>query len=196
MDKKNLKGKDLFLAFLYTSGIGNDYNEPIIGRTRLQKMMYVFEKEALKNFNKLDQSSLPNFEPYLYGPFSKELLDDIKFFESIGFIKSEETNIPISQSDKIEYNYAKENQEDNWDDATFDDSCDNEMEQKYFLSKTGIKYVVENIWNDFTQEQQNYLKLFKSKINSLTLYDLLKYVYNKYPESTINSIVKKKYLEN
>ena len=50
MNKKELTGKDLLLCFLYSPGQTNDINEPIVGRTKLTKMMYLFEKEIYPKF--------------------------------------------------------------------------------------------------------------------------------------------------
>lgn len=46
-------GKDLLLAFLYAEGKGRQCNEVICGRTRLEKMMFIFEKELSKDFFKM-----------------------------------------------------------------------------------------------------------------------------------------------
>ena len=97
MEKRELGGKDLLLAFLFSPGIQESINEPIVGRTKLTKMMFLFEKQIYPKFFKDEISiSLPNFEPYYFGPFSRELFEDLAFFESIGMICTSQTNIPLS----------------------------------------------------------------------------------------------------
>ena len=75
MDTKT--GKELLLSFLYSPGNGEAVNEPILGRTKLVKMMFIFEKEISKDFFKEKDVSLPEFIPYLYGPYSAQVMDDL-----------------------------------------------------------------------------------------------------------------------
>ena len=97
MNKKDITSKDLLLCFLYSPGMDIITNEPIIGRTKLTKMMYLFEKEIFSSFFKDNVDIiLPSFEPYYFGPFSRQLFEDLAFFQSIGMIEAEETNIPLS----------------------------------------------------------------------------------------------------
>ncbi|MEG9429965.1 MAG: hypothetical protein VZQ61_03465 [Christensenellaceae bacterium] len=194
MQKKEISGRDLLLSFLYSPGVDNKTNEKIVGRTKIQKMMFLFEEQIYPNFFKDSlQISLPEFNPYYFGPFSKELYDYLSFFLSIGMIKSDATSIPLSKADSIE-NFDLEN--DN-PDVSFEIDCDNsdKYEREYFLSDIGVHYVEENIWDKFSDAQKLKLKEFKCKINQLSLDSLLSYVYNKYPEETINSVIAKKYLK-
>lgn len=194
MDKKNLNGKDLLLALLYCPGVTKIKNEPITGRTKLTKMIFLFEKEIYKKFFKeIEISNLPNFEPYYFGPFSKDVFDDLKFFISIKMIETLRTEVPIASADKCEFN-AIISEEDlgNWTEATFE--SDDDVELEYFLSQNGERYVEEKIWKRFSDQQKNNLQLFKTKINTTTLDVLLRYVYNKYPEFTTKSIIADKYI--
>ena len=52
MKKKEMNSKDLLLSFLYSPGQKENVNEPIIGSTKLTKMMYLFEKEVYPCFFK------------------------------------------------------------------------------------------------------------------------------------------------
>ncbi len=197
MTKKELSGKDLLLALLYCPGANKNLNEEVVGRTRITKMIYLFEKEIYNKdfFNNL-QIKLPDFEPYHYGPFSRELFDDLGFFISIGLIEAAETSIPISPADQSELVLESDDSiDDDWAAATFDESTSPEVELKYSLSTNGIKYVEENIWGLFSTQQQENLSAFKTRINSISLDSLLNYVYNKYPEDTIKSKIANKYLE-
>lgn len=200
MDKKDLKAKDLLLTLLYLPGISDEYNESINGRTRITKMFYLFDKEIVKYFNNFNIINMPEFFAFNYGPFSKELLDDIGFFNAIGFIKEKVLNQQMSKLEVEEYCYDK------YDDISYDNLTDENMEKvckdnspletAYSLTDKGIDYVKENILNNFTDEQIKLLIKFKSKINALSLDAILEYVYNKYPESAEKSIIKDKYLKN
>jgi uncharacterized protein YwgA len=195
MSHIEISTKDFLLTIIYSPGIYDTVNEPIIGRTKLTKMIFLFEREIKKSFftDKLS-IKLPEFEAYNYGPFSKELFDDLSFFLSIGLISEEETSIPISSAEKNEIEICSD---DDWVNASFDESQDEseEVEMKYLLSKQGINYVKENVWSKYSNMQKSNLKKFKAQINTISLDTLLRYVYNKYPDSAKNSLVLEKYRE-
>lgn len=193
MDKKELNGKDLLLSFLYSPGIGENTNEEIVGRTKITKMMFLFEKQIYSKFFKDDISiTLPVFEPYFFGPFSKELFENLAFFESIGMITVMPTNIPLSSADKVESGCVFD-KTDLWLEAKFEEKKE-EYESAYSLSLSGEKYVEEKIWPLFSQVQKEKLKQFKAQINKISLDALLRYVYNTYPEQTEKSIIADRYL--
>lgn len=193
MNKKKLSSKDFLLALLYSPGETSAFNEPIMGRTKLTKMVYLFEKEIYKQYFKTVNIILPEFEPYHYGPFSKQLFEDLRFFISIGFIETEETLVPISSAEKYEVSVdADDNDDDCWDCASFEASED-DVELKYYLSSSGNKYVEKNIWGIFSGNQQIILSKFKGKINSISLDSLLSYVYNKYPKDATKSRIAERY---
>lgn len=193
MKKKEMSGKDLLLAFLYSPGIATATNEPIVGRTKLTKMMFLFEKQIYPRFfEDTLQIELPVFEPYYFGPFSKQLFEDLSFFESIGMIKSEETTIPLSAADKIESDGVFD-EEDEWAEASFDDMS-GLYELSYALTQSGIKYVADKVWLLFTDIQIEKLVAFKAQINRISLDSLLRYVYKQYPDEARKSIIASRYL--
>lgn len=194
MNKKDITGKDLLLCFLYSPGIYDDNNEPIIGRTKIMKMMFLFEEELCSTFFKDNiEISLPEFEPYYFGPFSRQLFEDLSFFQSIGMIISEETNIPLSFADRIERDNAFDDEDDIWNEATFEKNVES-YESSYRLSQGGKDYVENNVWSSFTIFQKQKLKAFKSQINKISLDALLRYVYTKYPSEAKKSKIADKYL--
>ena len=193
MKKKEMNGKDLLLAFLYSPGVATATNEPIVGRTKLTKMMFLFEKQIYPRFfEDTLQIELPVFEPYYFGPFSKQLFEDLSFFESIGMIKSEETTIPLSAADKIESDGVFD-EEDEWAEASFDDMS-GLYELSYALTQSGIKYVADKVWLLFTDIQIEKLVAFKAQINRISLDSLLRYVYKQYPDEARKSIIASRYL--
>ncbi len=191
--KKTMNGKDVLLSFLYSPGITDRYNEPIVGRTKLVKMMFLFEEQIYpKFFDNEIVIELPNFEPYYYGPFSKQLVEDVSFFESIGMVVASETNIPISVADEVESGSAEESK-DEWMDVSFDDNI-KKYEMSYSLSVNGMGYVTEKIWDIYNSDQKSILREFKAQINKISLDALLRYVYQNYPEKTVKSKIANKYL--
>lgn len=85
MRKKNkITGADALLLMLYL-----DNQSSIDGAIRLTKMMFLFDKEIVPFLNKngLDIENLPEFFAYNYGPFSKDVYEQLDLFSSIKFIK-------------------------------------------------------------------------------------------------------------
>ena len=189
---KKLTGKDILLLLLYLPGKTDKKNEPIIGRTRLTKMIYIFNKELKNNFDHLDESTLPDFFAYDYGPFSKDLLDDIQFFVNIDFVieKVEEIQQTTADYEESEYNY---NEEIGFGNVK---SMENDPPNlySYRLSEKGIEFVEENILENISKQQKEYLTKFKRKINTLSLDSILSYVYNKYPNAAENSLIRSDYI--
>ncbi|MDP4120741.1 MAG: hypothetical protein Q8876_06790 [Bacillota bacterium] len=195
MDKKQLNGKDLLLSILYSPGQKAEINESIIGRTKLTKIIFLFEKEIYNQFFKDEiDIKLPEFKPYYFGPFSEELISDLSFFLAIGMIKTTITTIPLSPIDDVENEAICDyNENDEWMEASLNQI--EKFELEYSLTSCGLKYVEDKIWGLFTSHQIEKLKSFKSQINKLSLDSLLRYVYIKYPEETKESLIAKKYLK-
>jgi uncharacterized protein YwgA len=193
MKMQELSSKDFLLTLLYCPINDNKMNVPITGRTKLTKMVFLFDKEIKKDFFNNIQLNLPGFLPYHFGPFSKELFDDLNFFISIGFILTEETTIPLSNVEKQEIAMAVD---DDWANAGFEDTEQDSVELMYKLSPHGESYVKDKVWDLFSEFQKRILIDFKKQINAISLDSLLRYVYNKYPDYTGKSIIADKYLEN
>ena len=79
---------DILLMLLLAEGKSGTINEPIKGKTRLQKELFLSQKK-LKDSG---VSELYSFRPYHYGPYSKEIYYDIKWLKKEGIVEE----IPIS----------------------------------------------------------------------------------------------------
>lgn len=191
-----IKAKDILLLLLYLPGKNPEINEPIVGRTRITKMMFLFEKELLKNFNNISLDSLPEFFAYNYGPFSKELLDDIRFFQAINFIKEDVISDGASSEEEVgEYVYDIYEDLDLSNEIAIED-VGYPGETQFYLTDKGIKFVEDKLLStdQFTDDQLQILKMFKKKINTQSLNQILTYVYKKYEEMTTNSYIRDKIL--
>ena len=190
MGSKRLNGEDYLLLLLYLNN-----KQPIYGAVRLTKMMFLFEKEiapVLRGIG-LNSENLPEFIAYNYGPFSKDVYEQIELFKGIKFIQV--TNI------KAEEEMAEV---DDLEEAPFTDEIINHgyslnsdgKYYKYHILSTGERYVKEAILPDITPEQESILSAFKKKITSLSPKQILKYVYTKYPEYAENSLIKDEVFDN
>ncbi len=147
--------KLLPLALMYA----ND-GEPIEGRTRLQKMVFLMQKELKQR----DQSGAVGLEydfiPYDYGPFSKELYDDLDAMIEQEFV--DDTEEPL-QSGKVKYIYEIEN---NGEELVGSES---------------------ESWKDVDAIMQ-LAREIKKNYNDMLLSELIEYVYSEYPEYAERSV--------
>lgn len=190
MSKKKLNGADYLLLLLYLNE-----KKPIYGAIRLTKMMFLFNEEIAPLLKKSGAKcqKLPEFIAYNYGPFSKDVYEQIELFRGIKFIQV--TDIK-AQEEMAEV--------DDWEEMAFTEEVSsqgyslntNGSYYRYQLLSTGERFVKENIINQLTAEQINILSQFKQKITELSPKQILKYVYTKYPKYTEKSLIKKEVLDN
>ena len=83
--QERLNRMDLLLLLLLADG-NKGTNEPIEGKTRLQKQLFLSQKK-LKD-HKIDKPY--SFRPYYYGPYCKEIYSDIDLLKKDGVIKEEQ----------------------------------------------------------------------------------------------------------
>ncbi len=180
--------KDILLLLLYAPTRGGKVNEPITGRTRLVKMLYVFRKEALQHFRRgtsVDENNFYQFFAWNYGPFSIDVYDDLTFFQLNGFIEtnaSTEDALPESAAEwELWLNAADEAGEETFFQVF--------QEDIFRLTDKGKKFA-EGLWNTLTSEQQGLLIEFKTRFSTAPLRSILQYVYEKYEDMTAKSQIK------
>lgn len=128
---KKLTGADYLLLLLYLNN-----HTPICGAVRLTKMMFLFKKEiseALKKKN-IECGKLPEFIPYNFGPFSKDVYEQVELFSNIGFIKVTDINA-IEDMGEV----------DDWEESPF---IDETVEQEDgYIRQNGkyLKYEIERL---------------------------------------------------
>lgn len=176
--------KDILLLLLYLPGKSGDVNESIRGRTRLMKLLYLLTRET-DVFKSLKISKDYTFEPYHYGPFSKEVFEDISFLESAGLISSI-TEGPSSDAEQFEE--EKLIDEISMGDETEDHAIFFE-EEVYRLTPRGKKFVEDRLLTDLTSEIEDRIEEIKKDKGALSLSSLLKYVYRTFPEVAAKSVL-------
>ncbi|HEX5883316.1 MAG TPA: hypothetical protein VFY67_02110 [Pyrinomonadaceae bacterium] len=180
--------KDILLLLLYTPGKTARFNEPIIGRTRLMKMLFLFREEALTHFRQGSDITTDNFYdffPWDFGPFSSQVYDDLMFFILRGFIEpspSSQEALPESEEE-----WAKWLDESGADDTPEDFSPFEE--QTFKLTLTGETFT-KPMYEALSSSQQRLLKEFKAKLSSSPLRAILRYVYKKYPDQISQSKIR------
>ncbi len=184
--------KDILLLMLFSPGKEDSINEPINGRTRLTKMLYLFKKEALKKFRKgtkINEKNFYEFFAWNFGPFSRDVYDDLTFFELRGFIQKNATEGETYPEAAAEW--------DRWLDMSSSDTDDELLseydEAEFSLTTKGVEFT-ETLYESLSIEQKKLLKTFKSKLVTSPLRAILQYVYSAYPESTTKSQIKEQVL--
>ena len=106
--QSKITGADYLLLLLYL-----DNCSAINGAIRITKMMFLFNMEIAPVLKKKGVSicdeDLPKFSAYNYGPFSKDVYEQVELFQSIGFIK-------------VKNLYATEemSEVDDWEESAFE----------------------------------------------------------------------------
>ena len=169
-------GIDVLLALLYAPGASGKTAEPILGTTRLQKLLFLLWKEG-KFYE--DIPDLYNFKAYDFGPCMDDLYDDLEFAEDIGLLNIDE--VPSGN----EYEGADE-------DTFLQDFgfqwVKRPTRRDFILTETGQEAAKE-IYDALDENRRQRLNQIKRRFNPMQFFDLLRYVYHKYPAFASKSVV-------
>ena len=174
-----------------------DDKSPIIGAIRMMKMMFLFEKEILPLLKKknIDVSNVPPFIAYDFGPFSKDIYEQLELFTNLEFIKTEPVDT-VENSDEF----------DDWVDLYGEDIFDKTFKDgyrrlnvdyrslQYSITQRGDKFVSIKLLPIIGDDVKRLLLSFKKKICELSTSQLLYYVYSRYEAYTTKSKIKDKVL--
>jgi len=182
--------KDLLMVLLYAKGATGRQCEPIRGRTRLMKMVFLFDKEVRRRFNLdkvISEQALPDFTPYDYGPFSADVFEDLEFLVELGFVVPHLAGDALPEEEQ-EYSY--------WQAGSSPDGDDSgpEAEEQFSLTKIGRSFVADELKNALSKAQWHTIDEFKARCTAAPLRSLLRYVYSKYPEQTTHSTIRQEIL--
>ena len=185
-----LLGSDYLLLLLYING-----KEPIKGSVRLTKMMFLFNEQivpVLKR-NGLESEKLPEFIAYNYGPFSKDLYEQVDLFTGIGFMQVRDLNETEEMSgvdNIVEKEFVDECYED--DEETKSENSYRE----YCITDIGSGFVESELLGKLTSSQLGLLRQYKKKITDMSMKQLVHYVYTRYPQYAEKSLIKDEVLGN
>jgi hypothetical protein len=168
---------------LYARGSSDKLGEPVTGVTRLNKLLFLLEKEADETYKGFE------FIPYKMGPYSSQINPVLEFLTNfpspqaplvelkVGSVKSGTNVEQTHYIDELASSEDKSAELDKYNTATFS------------LTDQGAK-LAEEIWRAAPAELKQSIEKVKRKYTSLTLKDLLRYVYSAYPEMTVKSEIK------
>jgi len=126
----------------------------IKGSTRLDKLIFLLSKK----FEIIEDVDY-EFTPYLFGPFSAQILNDARGLQSMGLIEIEDE--AFEAHDMSDFIYIRRN---------------------YRLTPKGRK-IARKIYEQLTKKSDVRKVLSElRKLNSMPLHELLDYVYREFPE--------------
>jgi uncharacterized protein YwgA len=186
------KRGDYLLLLLYA------YKQAAItGRTRLQKVAFLFEKEVLKQYKfdkEFDISEIPDFKPYHYGPFSKKVFEFMELFENLGLVEVTEGKNSVDEYDtEIFFDYLLQQGDSEWIDELSEVSLD--FVPVYRLTEKGKQYVEAKLWKYLDSAKMQALDKLKKDCVDTPLKLLMKYVYTNYPDFASESRIKEEILK-
>jgi hypothetical protein len=181
--------RDILLLLLYSPGKSSEPNQPIVGRTRLVKMLFLFKEEALKEFRKgteINEDNFYDFFAWSFGPFSSQVYDDLKFFELRGFIETNESGEDTLPESAAEWEM--------WLSSSLPEATDYSyteyQEEQFQLTERGVRFVEENLYDLLSRSQKNLIREFRKRMESSPLRAILSYVYKNYPKLTEKSEIR------
>lgn len=191
MPRRASSSKDVLLLLLYARGVKGQIAEPIAGRTRLMKMIFLFDKELRRDFelgNVIADEAMPNFVAFDYGPFSANVYADIEFLVGLNFIKVVSTDEDLPEEEAAEFEH--------WQSSTDDTEREEYHLELFALTEIGKKFVSSGRAGELTVDQWHVLDRFKARCMATSLRSLLQYVYSKYPETTSQSKIRTQILSS
>lgn len=179
----------LLLLLIGCPGPRGQAGEPIFGITRLQKLLFLLEKEY--NIAEILDSTY-DFEAWRFGPYTPELYDDLEFLENLGLIEAREFG-PQTLHEQWEEDYLdkqvylsqrEEDETDKYQGKAFKLS-DPDGHEKYqqlqnMLQSEGVEL----------QKLMSAIREVKSAYGEMPLRSLISHVYNLYPDYASKSELK------
>jgi hypothetical protein len=169
-------GLDVLLTLLYAPGASGTIGEPVLGITRLQKLLFLLWKEG-SFFQHVPD--LYNFKAYDFGPCMDDLYDDLEFAEDVGLISVTESPSGNEYEGADEEAFLK--------DFGFQ-LVRKETRRDYSLTDDGIEAGKE-LFDVLDHADQDRITQIKRRFNSMPFFDLLRYVYRKYPTFAKRSVL-------
>jgi uncharacterized protein YwgA len=175
-----MRRTDILLELLAASG-PSGANAPIVGTTRLQKLLFLVDNEENVKVTEGDDF---DFTAYKFGPVSKEIYDDLTKLENLDLISSK----PISEPSDVE----RDEFGLSFDGLVGDEEATESLEEKqYRITENGRNWLSKR---SLPKEDVQRIRKVKGRYGTLSLRDLLHYVYSKYPKYTTASEIKDRVL--
>jgi uncharacterized protein len=191
------KRTDLILTLLYAPDASGHLASPVLGVTRLEKIVFLLTTEA-GLLSQADEGERFTFKPYKMGPFSAEIYDEVDFLEALGLVESRKVALERRQV-KEEQPASREELMLFFDEQILDkyqrqESPELDEPKEYRLTARG-KEKAKEIFDALPDQERKLLSDYKSKWNQKPLKELVREVYKRYPEYATKSEIKDYILE-
>ena len=189
-------GRRNLILLMLGAGPEGKVTEGIGGITRLQKLLYLLEKEE----NLTPREDGFDFTAYNYGPYSARLYDDLEWLENLGLIKTKvtatATEAEAAEVDLLDFDELMGDGAEPTDDGLADGmgGPDSLEERRFLITKKGAERIKTLIDSGEYYPVVDGIRRVKRKYGKYSLSDLLHYVYKKFPEMTVESEIKEKVL--
>jgi uncharacterized protein YwgA len=177
---------DAIITLLFCPGNSGEYGERIEGITRLDKLLYLLVKET-KVGEPLEEEL--GFEAYDYGPYSSEIYDAMETLSDVGLVNVQTREYKSYE----EISDARMIFRETLDDETALTAATRQV-QIFALSEGGMR-AGKKLFDLLSPEEQTDVRRVKERFNSISLKELIEYVYRKYPYSAVKSKVKESILK-
>jgi uncharacterized protein YwgA len=189
-----LSRKELLVMLLYSPDASGSFNRPVPGRTRLVKMMFLFKEEVYKKFKfdkVIEEKHLPRFAAWKFGPFSRDVYEDIDFLRTTGFVDVITSGEAPAFEDVMEQTHIVETGRTEYDRSGDASDAVSEFEEELFaLTPKGCRYAESRVWEKLSENQISALAAFKERMVHAPLITILRYVYEKYPDQAAESEIR------
>jgi uncharacterized phage-associated protein len=163
------------LLLLLSALSGPSAKKPVAGVTRLEKMMFLLQKETA--FSGKDRIHDFNFEPWKFGPFSREIYEDLDLLASLGLVEAEVQELP-SYAEYTEGGKLIESED-----------YEPVVQKVFSLTDRGRKVAERLKAGYFSERDWREMEKLRARFESVPLTRLIQYVYHKYPETTSKSVL-------
>ena len=172
-------GLDAVLCVLHAPGTTRELGEPVRGITRLQKLLFLLWKEGAFYADIPKLYDFNRFLAYDFGPCMDDLYDDLDFADDIGLIRIEQ----VPSGNKFEGGD---------EDAFLKDFgfkfVKKPTRRDFSLTEVGMEAAKE-IYDQLDEVHRTNLDEIKRRFNSMPFFELLRYVYRKYPAFAKKSVL-------
>jgi uncharacterized protein len=150
------------------------------GITRLEKLLFLLsEEEDFKGFA-AELAEPFAFEPYHYGPYSKEVYDAVDLLKALKLLRERRVDVSTGL-DLSEESEALDLEDFN--------EADGYVERQLFLTDDG-KAVAKLLSTRISPKGKKMLTDLKNRFGRMPLRQLLRYVYSNHPEYAAKSRIK------
>ncbi len=153
---------------------GPSGKKPVASVTRLEKMVFLLQKETA--FSGKDRIHEFKFEPWKFGPFSREIYEDLDLLASLDLVEAKVQELP---------SYAEYTEQG----RLIDSEADEPVVQKAFSLTERGRRVAEKLKALLSERDWAEIAQLKRRFEKVPLTRLIQYVYQKYPETTSKSVL-------